>query len=243
MKTEYIALIIIISVVIIIDFVTKRFKSRKQKTTDVNNDVLNHPFVGKRRSIWISILYSFLPPLFVSLSVFIIEYYFLQKKLHITYNSVLDFLSKSFDTIIYKDLDIFLFYFIISMVVSTLIFNYYGLKKALFFVSRNIKKIVVFLISIVIAKPILHYLLYPIYTKRLSGAVANSNRRGDFDRATFDTYKEVRSSIGDHIYNIKTGEFVLFTDYVILFVPSIILVLIFFWITNGKLKFNNLEAK
>ena len=38
------------------------------------------------------------------------------------------------------------------------------------------------------------------------------------------------------IYNIKTGEFVFFTDLLALFIPSVILVTLLFWMIRNKIK-------
>ena len=240
MKIEHIILISIIALVIIIDFISKKIKAKKTTIKDDITDVINESSPVTKRPLWLSMLYSFLTSLLLSVSIYLIEYHILNNKYE-EYKKLQDFLILSFEEA-YYNLDIFLSYFIISLICCILLFAYKDIKnlknfKGFHFVAQNIKTVVTFLISLTFTKPLLHYLLYPKYVKRLTGAVANTDTsRRSFGRNTINTYKEVRASFGDHIYNIKTGEFVFFTDLPALFIPSVILVALLFWLINNKIK-------
>jgi hypothetical protein len=239
MKTEYIILISIIAVVIIIDFISKKIKAKKTTITDDITEVINESSPVTKRPLWLSMLYSFLTSLLLSVSIYLIKYHILNNKYE-EYKKLQDFLILSFEDA-YYNLDIFLSYFIISLIGCILLFAYKDIKniknfKGFHFVAQNIKTVVTFLISLTFVKPLLHYLLYPKYVERLTGAVANTDSRRSFGRNTINTYKEVRASFGDHIYNIKTGEFVFFTDLPALFIPSVILVALLFWLIKNKIK-------
>tara|TARA_A100001015_G_scaffold203385_1_gene227274 strand:- start:1439 stop:2284 length:846 start_codon:yes stop_codon:yes gene_type:complete len=209
--------------------VTKNEALKNKKNSAENNN-------SKKRPLWLSMLYSLLASLLLSISIFLIEYYILNNEYE-EYKNLQDFLILFLEDAYYENPDIFLSYFLSSLFGCILFFAYMDIKnikdfKVLHFVSRKIKTVVIFLISLTITKPLLHYLLYPKYVKRLTGAVETEYSRKGY----IDTYKEVRASFGDHIYNIKTGEFVFFTDLLALFIPSVILVTLLFWMIRNKIK-------
>lgn len=209
--------------------VTKSEASTNEKFSAKNNN-------SKKRPLWLSMLYSLLASLLLSISISLTEYYILNNEYE-EYKNLQDFLILFLEDIYYDNPDIFLSYFIISLIGCILFFAYKDIKnikdfKLLHFVSRKIKTVVIFLISLTITKPLLHYLIYPKYVKRLTGAVETESSINGY----INTYKEVRASFGDHIYNIKTGEFVFFTDIPALFIPSVILVTLLFWMIRNKIK-------
>ena len=235
MKTEYIILISIITFIVAIDLIVKNHKKNK---IDITSEVVNQTSGLKKTSLWILTLYSLLISLFTSTSIYITESYINYYKF-IKFDDLQDFLSYCFDRLYYRDLDIFITYFTVSIIVCTLLFHYkkiinFRLFKSLNFIFRNIKSIVLFLLSIIITKPLLHYLLYPMYVERLTGRIPNNDTYGI--NKYINTYEEVRSSFGNHIYDIENGEFVFFTTYPVLFIPSVIIALLMLWGLNQRIK-------
>ena len=107
------------------------------------------------------------------------------------------------------------------------------IKGISYFLNRK-KNISLLIIFIPFFKVFLHYLLYPIKTKRLTGKVAMPNlptdrRRRKYGNGLSNTYEEVSDTLGTHFneaFNIELW----------LFIPAIILTLIIVWIFNDKIK-------
>jgi hypothetical protein len=220
---------------------SKKIKAKKALITDEITEVINESSPVSKRPVWLSILYSFLTSLLLSTSIYSIEYYILNNEYE-EYKNLQDFLILFLEDAYYDNPNIYLSYFLSSFFGCILLFAYGDIKniknfKGFHFVAQNIITVVTFLISLTFTKPLMHYLLYPKYVKRLTGAVANTDTsRRSFSGNTINTYKEVRASFGDHIYNIKTGEFVFFTDLPALFIPSVMFVGLLFWLIKNKIK-------
>ena len=101
-------------------------------------------------------------------------------------------------------------------------------SKILLFLITQKKKVVVFLISIPTLKLIIHYLIYPITKKQVIGREKVEPMIKGIGSVSRNIYGEsIREGLDLHIK-------VLFKDELILFMPSILIALLGFWLFNTK---------
>jgi hypothetical protein len=51
-----------------------------------------------------------------------------------------------------------------------------------------------------------------------------------------NSYRDVKLSLEEHLYSSETGELIVFTESLYLYIPSVIVFAIFVWIFNDKIK-------
>jgi hypothetical protein len=113
-----------------------------------------------------------------------------------------------------------------------------NVKSPNWVLSRK-KNITLSIVTIPILKAVFHYLLYPIKTKRLTGKVPvpENGRFRTRTRSRFsNTYEEVTASFGEHIKSSESGDLIIFTEQILLYIPAILFFLIIVWFFNDKIK-------
>jgi len=99
-------------------------------------------------------------------------------------------------------------------------------SKILLFLINQKKKVVVFLISIPTLKLVIHYTIYPITRRQVIG----KEKVEGFGGGSRNIYGDsIRDGLDMHVE-------VLFKEELILFIPSLIILLLIIWLFNDKIK-------
>ena len=122
---------------------------------------------------------------------------------------------------------------------------FFGKKRFFKYVSSRKKNIALSTLIITFLKVIIHYLFYPLKSKKILKQVASSQRSsrvrtrgGSRDGENTFSYitETINTDLGEYIISSKNGELTLFTEMPLLFIPSLILFLVIIWFFNDKIK-------
>ena len=119
----------------------------------------------------------------------------------------------------------------------------FSIQKAKSYLLANKKNITLSIILIPLIKVLLHFIFNPMRFKRpnrgVSAPSAPSAPRfpGDKgDEPTIMLLNDGKLSLEEHLYSSETGELIVFTESLYLYIPAVIIFAIFVWIFNDKIK-------
>jgi len=102
-------------------------------------------------------------------------------------------------------------------------------KNPITYITNRKKNFTLFLISVPIFKLLIHYVIYPKTYSPVIGEVYDEFRRGLGSKFRSVYGDKVREGLDVHID-------LLFKEELILFIPSLIILLLIIWFFNGKIK-------
>jgi hypothetical protein len=230
-------LLAIICLVVSIDLVMRKTKVISKEIVDKSDIDLPKP----KKNFWFAILLC--STIFGLINMFLREwiYFYISPTefIQLLLEDPLSLINGDLNYSITNFIGGFLFFFLGSIIyvhkkkfikkIKPLIRNIFAKKKKLIFI----------IVTDLVLKVVLHFVLYPIKTRKFGGVARMPERqlnrrrnRNDNEDALYNTYEDVSSSLGEHIVNSESGELIIFTELPVLFIPATLICLLGVWLLN-----------
>ena len=206
--------------------------------------------VGKVKSIYY--LYTFIGSVASGiLWVYLIQFYFYEGESFFEFIRYFNYSTNIFQNVwgqevrpffsLKNGLNNFAISFSVTLILTVLfLFNKNGILKGGLksYLLHRKKNITLSIILIPLIKVLLHFIFNPIfnipYTTSRYARINRPNRPGT--EPTVSSLKEVKLGLEEHLYSSETGELIVFTESLYLYIPAVIVFAIFVWIFNDKIK-------
>lgn len=115
----------------------------------------------------------------------------------------------------------------------------FSIQKAKPYLLARKKNIIISIILIPLIKVLLHFIFNPMFTSTFDGRVnipRGKRLRNPSKDGMMNSYRDVKLSLEEHLYSSETGDLIVFTESLYLYIPAVIVFAIFVWIFNDKIK-------
>ena len=116
----------------------------------------------------------------------------------------------------------------------------FSIQKPKSYLLARKKNITLSIILIPLIKVLLHFIFNPMLRKRSNSGVSRPRRPrfpGDKgEEPNIMLLNDGKLGLEEHLYSSETGELIVFTESLYLYIPSVIVFAIFVWIFNDKIK-------
>ena len=228
---------------------TKSIKKTESKTKEVSNKTGNNndgKEIEKTKNYKFKYyIYVFLGSVVIGILGTYFMYYYYYEPYSGGIVRTADFIQSLLYSKSYRLAHITNFLVTFSLTFTILSYIFFGKTRFFKYVSSRKKNIALSTLIITFLKVIIHYLFYPLKSKKILKQVASSQRSsrvrtrgGSRDGENTFSYitETINTDLGEYIISSKNGELTLFTEMPLLFIPSLILFLVIIWFFNDKIK-------
>lgn len=217
----------VIIAVFLIDFLKKGMKKRNDsnKLTKVEDN--EEPIQKQKRYKFILYVYAFLGSVVIGvLGTYLIYCY---------YRGDINVIA-SFTYSLHNDtIHITNFLVLFALTFAILSYVFFGKTRFFKYISSRKKNITLSILIVITLKVIIHFMFYPLKSRRITGQIEQIVDRGR-RRIMKNTTETINADLGEHLVSSESGELTLFTEMPLLFIPSLILFLVIIWLFNDKIK-------